>query len=130
MLHSHYLWTPTLCALGLCCTFCPQQLLPQRCLVSTCNKHLVKALEKPLPACQRQACRMLVAIWDYEEDGCSSTRWSVKGQIPGQANKDCREKINDLNKTNSLFWQSDWGNECFLAAPLRLAKALPSPKHC
>lgn len=68
--------------------------------------------------------------WDYKEDGCKSTQWSVKGQIPSQANEDCREKIKDLNKINSPFWQSNWGNACFLAALLSPAKALLSSKHC
>lgn len=127
---GHFLCTLSPHALGLSCVFCPHQLLPQCCLVSTCNKHLVKPLEKSLPACQRQTCRMLVTVWDYKEDGCSCTQRSVKGQIPSQANEDCREKIKDMNKANCPFWQSNWGNACFLAAPLRLAKALPSPKHC
>lgn len=48
---GHYLCTLSLHVLELSCIFCPHQLLPQCCLVSACNEHLVKPLElKSLPA--------------------------------------------------------------------------------
>lgn len=35
---------------------------------------------------------MLLTIMGYKGDVCSGTQWSVKDQVPSQANEDCREE--------------------------------------